>query len=200
MRYQSPVLKNDFKKFAWQRLISCCRPESTWSLRDVLYGCPPRPLDSPAKSQIAPWTHMSLWSTWVSPWLISSFTSNSTTIHPDTMRSVCRLHNSVAAPLPQLGSVQCAPHSVGVSPHRGLGIEARLHREPAMMPPTASQRRPAIGFARRVSLRGHRCREKGFRKQKKNSESTCNLQLSNEFTFKYTVSPSFYHVQQRGTQ
>ena len=38
--------------------------------------------------------------------------------HQDTMRSVCRLHNSVAstkAPLQLLGSVQCATHSFGVN-------------------------------------------------------------------------------------
>ena len=71
--------------------------------------------------------------------------------HPDTVRSVCRLHNSVdvnKAPLQLLGSVQCAPHSFGVMSLliRVLDIEAWLHRDAAMMPPIASQRRPAMGF------------------------------------------------------
>ena len=57
-------------------------------------------------------------------------------------------------------------------PCRELGIEAWLHRDATTMPPTASQRWPAICFAHRISLRGHRCRGKGFRKQKTDSETT----------------------------
>ena len=72
---------------------------------------------------------------------------------------------STQLPLQLLGSVHCAPHSLGASsllPHRGLGIGAWLHREADRV-----AKRPAKGFAHRISLRGHRCRGKGFREQKK---------------------------------
>ena len=70
-------------------------------------------------------------------------------IHRDTTRSVCHFHNSAAStkPPPQLlGSGQCAPRSFGVEslPRRVHSIEAWLQRGAAMMPPTASQRRPAM--------------------------------------------------------
>ena len=44
-------------------------------------------------------------------------------------------------------SGQCAPHSFGVEsllPRRGHSIDAYLNRGAAMMPPTASQRRPVM--------------------------------------------------------
>ena len=93
------------------------------------------------------------------------------------------------------GSVQCAPHSFGVD-----SLPHWLHREAAMMPPTASQRRP-IGFAHRVSLRGRRCR-RSFRKPSK-LRNPCppsreyTLSLLNMFPFKYPVSPNFSRVAER---
>ena len=88
--------------------------------------------------------------------------------HCEIRLSLTQLCGFNATAATGLGSV-CA--ALGVNsplPHRGLGIEAWLHREAAMMPPTASQRRPA----HRVSLRGHRCRGKDLRKQKIDSETT----------------------------
>ena len=79
------------------------------------------------------------------------------------MKSVCRLQKLCGvtkAPLKLLGTVQCAPHSFGVDSPSLIGGSAsrQLHREAAMMPPTASQRRPAVGVAHRVSLRDRLCR------------------------------------------
>ena len=97
-----------------------------------------------------------------------SSTSSSSSRHCEIRLSLTKLCGVDKTTLKLLSSVQCAPHSLGVNtsfPHRVLGIEAWLHREAAMMPPTAAQKRSAMGFAHRIPLRGHRCRRKILRKQ-----------------------------------
>ena len=70
-------------------------------------------------------------------------------IHPDTMRSVCHFHNSAASTkrhhsYQALVSVRRTHSTKRVSPRREFCVEARLRRGAAMIPPTASQRRPAM--------------------------------------------------------
>ena len=75
--------------------------------------------------------------------------------HPNLVVIILGIHDrAIRLSLAQLCGVNKAPLQLRAAlmrrkqspPHRVLGIEAWLHRDAAMMPPTASQRRPAMGF------------------------------------------------------
>ena len=112
--------------------------------------------------------------------------------HCEIRLSLTQLCGVNKSPLQLLGSVQCAPHSFGVNspPHRGLGIEAWLHRDAAMMPPTASQRRPVIVFCASSFPSWSSLQRKRLSQAKNRFRDHCppareyQLPLSNVVTFK----------------
>ena len=84
--------------------------------------------------------------------------------HYEIRLSLSQLCGVNKAPPQLLGSGQCAPNSFGVEspPGRRHRIETWLHRCAAMMPPTSSQRRPAVVSRwlrlEKLRIRCDRCR------------------------------------------